>query len=175
MTQVELAAYVQTHLASEGIQVVLSGGSAVSYYVGDLYVSKDIDLIAEFAPKKAALKHAMAAIGFENEARYYTHPQSNHIIEILPGPISVGDQPVTETREIELATGTLRILTPTDAVKDRLAAYFYWNDAQALQQALWIGNLNRIDLTEIERWAQREKKTDKFTEFRQSLKSTPPP
>ncbi len=45
MSQVELAAYVQDALQAEGIQVVLSGGSAVSFYSSDKYVSKDLDLI----------------------------------------------------------------------------------------------------------------------------------
>jgi len=32
MSQVELAAYIQDALQAKGIQVVLSGGSAVSFY-----------------------------------------------------------------------------------------------------------------------------------------------
>jgi len=50
MSQAELAAYIQAPLQKEGIIVVLSGGSAVSFYSGDRYVSKDLDLInANFA------------------------------------------------------------------------------------------------------------------------------
>ncbi|MCB9109622.1 MAG: hypothetical protein H6634_00075 [Anaerolineales bacterium] len=36
MSQVELAAYVQDALQADGIQVVLSGGSVVSFYSGNL-------------------------------------------------------------------------------------------------------------------------------------------
>ena len=43
MTQAELAAFVQNHLESKGIQVVLSGGAAVAIYSRDKYVSQDID------------------------------------------------------------------------------------------------------------------------------------
>lgn len=32
MTQIELAAYVHDHLRQQGIDVVLSGGSVVSFY-----------------------------------------------------------------------------------------------------------------------------------------------
>lgn len=50
MSQSELAAYIQDSLAQEGIEVVLSGGSAVSFYSSNKYVSKDLDLInANFA------------------------------------------------------------------------------------------------------------------------------
>ena len=45
MSQVELAAYIQDSLQAEAINVVLSGGSAVSFYSSDKYVSKDLDLI----------------------------------------------------------------------------------------------------------------------------------
>lgn len=50
MSQAELAAYIQDALQEEGIKVVLSGGSAVSFYSKNKYVSKDLDLInANFA------------------------------------------------------------------------------------------------------------------------------
>ena len=45
MNLAELAAYVQTHLRAEGIEVVLSGGATVSFYSSNKYVSKDVDLI----------------------------------------------------------------------------------------------------------------------------------
>lgn len=34
MDQIELAAFVQTHLDKDGIRLVLSGGGAVTRYVG---------------------------------------------------------------------------------------------------------------------------------------------
>jgi hypothetical protein len=45
MTQAELAAYVQSHLRTKGINVVLSGGAAVAIYTTNKYVSVDIDLV----------------------------------------------------------------------------------------------------------------------------------
>ena len=45
MSQIELAAYIQDSLQKAGIEVVLSGGSALSFYSSDKYVSKDLDLI----------------------------------------------------------------------------------------------------------------------------------
>ena len=34
------------------------------------------------------------------------------------------------------STGTLRLLTATDCIKDRLAAYYHWRDEQGLEQAI---------------------------------------
>ncbi|GAB4538608.1 MAG: hypothetical protein Fur002_02330 [Anaerolineales bacterium] len=53
MSQVELAAYVQSHLEKGGIRVVLSGGASVSFYSDNAYASHDLDLInVGFAKRK---------------------------------------------------------------------------------------------------------------------------
>lgn len=41
----ELAALISSHLKRNGIDVVLSGGSCVSIYVANKYVSLDLDFI----------------------------------------------------------------------------------------------------------------------------------
>ncbi len=56
----------------------------------------------------------------------------------------------------------------TDSVKDRLASYFYWNDQQALEQALLVAKNNQIDLKNLKRWAKEE---GFFSEFERFLNS----
>ena len=52
MTLAELAAYIQSHLRADAIDVVLSGGATVSFYSSNKYVSKDLDLInVQFAKR----------------------------------------------------------------------------------------------------------------------------
>jgi len=165
MSQIELAAFVQTHLAKKGVEVVLSGGAAVSFYVGAKYVSKDIDLVADWAPKTVALNKAMAELGFMKEAKYYRHPRTEEHIEILPGPLSVGEQTNLEPIEIQLSTGILKILSPTDCVKDRLAAFFHWGDTQSLKQAIWVTKAHKVNIENIRRWAKKENKVEEFQEY----------
>lgn len=45
LTRLELAALVAETLKTEGIDMVLSGGSCVSIYSSEKYVSKDLDFI----------------------------------------------------------------------------------------------------------------------------------
>ena len=165
MTQIELAAFVQNHLAKRDIRVLLSGGAAVSFYAGGLYVSKDIDLVAEWGLKKAALNRAMEEIGFIETGKYFVHPEATDLVEILPGPPAVGESPVGAPVEIELSTGTLRLLNPTDCVKDRLAGYFYWNDTESLRQAILVARRRTIDLEEIRKWSEAEGQPEKFESF----------
>lgn len=170
MTQIELAAYVQSNLQNEGINVVLSGGSAVSFYSSNKYVSKDLDLINANFAKRRAIKTVMEKIGFQEQGRYFINPATLFLVEFPDGPLSVGEEPVQEVNEFELATGTLRIISATDCVKDRLCAYYFWNDQQGLTQAALVTKSQNVDLKEIERWSKVEGKLTGFLAFKSKIK-----
>ncbi len=170
MTQIELAAYVQSSLQNEGINVVLSGGSAVSFYSSNKYVSKDLDLINANFAKRQAIKAVMEKIGFHEQGRYFIDSETSFFVEFPDGPLSVGEEPVKEINEFELATGTLRIISATDCVKDRLCAYYFWNDQQGLAQAVMVTQSQKVDLKEIERWSKVEGKLTEFRVFKTKLK-----
>jgi len=138
MTQAELAAYVQSHLQTKGISVILSGGGAVAIYTENKYVSADIDLVnANFVDQKKIVE-AMKEIDFSENNRYFIHPDTKHIVEFPPGPLSAGEEPIKCIIEIKFSTGLLRVISETDCVKDRLAAYYFWNDQQSLAQAILV-------------------------------------
>ena len=169
MSQLELAAYVQTYLLEYGIDVILSGGSAVSFYSQNQYVTKDIGLISNIYIKRSTLVENLAEIGFVEIGRYFQHQDSPFLIEFPTGPLAVGEEPVKQINEYSLASGILRIISPTDCVKDRLLAFFHWNDRQSLSQALLIAQSNKIGSLEIERWAIVEDNQDKYIHFTRLL------
>jgi hypothetical protein len=165
MTQAELAAYVQSHLRKKGITVILSGGAAVAIYTVNKYVSVDIDLIDVYFADRKKIIAAMEEIGFSETNRYFIHPDTKHIVEFPLGPLSVGEEPVREIKEIKFSTGILRVISPTDCVKDRLAAYYFWNDQQSLAQAKLVAKHNRISINEIKRWSQTTGNMKEFKIF----------
>jgi hypothetical protein len=165
MTQAELTAYVQSHLRKKAINVTLSGGAAVSIYADNKYVSADVDLVEDSYVDRDKIKIAMEEMGFQEKNRYFTHPDTKHIIEFPSGPLSVGGEPIKHIREIRYATGILRVISPTDCVKDRLAAYYFWEDQQSLAQAVLVAIYNRINVSEIKRWSQAEGKIEGFKIF----------
>ncbi|MBN2256746.1 MAG: hypothetical protein JW704_02850 [Anaerolineaceae bacterium] len=173
MSQIELGAFVQTYLRQKGIEAVLSGGAAVSYYTKNQYLSKDLDLIRTGLTSRRELKKALSELGFIEQSRYFKHPLSEFIIEFPEGPLSVGKEPVTlkKTITVRMPTGILRILSPTDCVKDRLASYYYYNDHQCLNQAIMVAKSNQIDLHEIQRWSANEGELAKLKIFQQRLSS----
>ncbi len=180
MHQNEIGAYVTTHLHNSGIKVVLSGGAVVSIYSNRKYVSKDLDLVDMYSSKREKIQKAMREIGFVEKARYFVHPDSEYVVEFPPGPLTVGLESVKEIVELKLSTGTLRIISATDCVKDRLAAYFHWNDRQCLEQAILVSQMQNVDMEEVKRWSKKEGKLHEFNGFislladRKTTKSSPP-
>jgi hypothetical protein len=169
MTQGELAAFIQSHLREKGIDVVLSGGATVSIYSSSRYVSWDLDLINPYSAKRRMLRETMQELGFHEEGRHFEHPDTQFFVEFPPGPLAVGMEPVKQIDEIKFSTGMLRIISPTDCVKDRLAAYYHWDDLQCLEQAVLVAQANKIDLEEIERWSKSEDKLDEFRRIKGQL------
>ena len=165
----ELAAFVASHLRSAGIDVVLTGGSCVTIYSSNRYMSFDLDFIGGRGAGRKQIKAALLELGFREKDRYFVHPETKYYVEFPPGPLAVGDEPVREVVELEFATGLLRILSPTDCVKDRLAGYYHWKDLQCLEQACLVVADNDVDLAEIERWSKHEGMLDEFTSIKSKL------
>ena len=162
MTMGELGAYVSSHLAKRGIKVVLSGGACVSIYSTNLYRSDDLDFIESGSSARKQLKQALEEIGFKENHRYFQHPETRLFLEFPPGPLAVGREPVKEVVQKRYSTGILRLISPTDCVKDRLAAYFHWRDLQSLEQALLVCSRNQVDLREVRHWAKSEGMADEY-------------
>ncbi len=169
MTPFELAGFVGGHLGRQGIDVVLSGGSCVAFYSDGKYVSMDLDFVNAASANYVKIHTAMAEIGFQERNRYFEHADTEYLIEFPAGPLAVGDEQVGEVVEIETRTGTFRIISPTDCVKDRLAAYYHWVDLPCLEQAAMVARENSIDLDEIKRWSKNEGKIDLFQHFLKRL------
>jgi len=173
MSQAEVAALVCAHLAGQGIQVVLSGGAAVAIYSDNRYVSQDVDLVNLYQVRHTILREQMKVLGFDEEGRYFRHPESNTLVEFPPGPLAVGAEPVVNTHSLQLPTGVLQLISPTDCIKDRLAAYYHWGDRQALAQAVLVAAHQRFDMEEVTRWSRAEGHARAFRTFRDSLPSRP--
>ena len=92
-------------------------------------------------------------------------------LEFPSGPLAVGSEPIKDISELKSGSLKLRIISPTECVKDRLAAYYHWNDVQSLEQAILVARNQKINLGEVQQWSKNEMMGTKFTEFRKLLKT----
>ena len=79
----------------------------------------------------------------------------------------IGDEYITESNIDGLTTalGVLRLLSPTDCIKDRLANCYYSNDQQCYQQALMVALQQPVDWENLRRWHENERQTAAFDLF----------
>lgn len=165
MSAEELAAHVCQTLGDAGITVTLTGGACVAIWSDGAYTSKDLDFVEQGVVPRREIRRVMVDMGFSEENRYFTHPDTEFYVEFPSGPLAVGDQPVQDVALRKLPTGTLRLLTPTDCVKDRLSAWFHWNDRQALAQAALVARATTVNMADLRRWAKQESRHEAFAEF----------
>jgi len=171
MSMEELGAFVCSALEQEGIDTVLSGGCCVEIYSHGRYTSDDIDLIDRFNGGHRKIKTVMEKLGFREYKmrRYFVRDETSLFIEFPRGPLGVGDAPIKEIALRRSQTGILKLLTPTDCIKDRLAGYYHWDDEQNLEQAIWVASENEFDMVSIEEWSKNEGEIEKFEVFRDRL------
>ncbi len=132
----------------------------MSAYTDNEYQSADLDFVC--SAHMRYLERALQPLGFERasqgRARYFDHPKSRWFVEFPPGPVSFGRSFPAASEFASIATpyGPLVVITPTQSVMDRLAAYLHWQDRQALDQALMVAAHQTVDAVEIRRWAEAE-------------------
>lgn len=98
------------------------------------------------------------------------------VLDFVAPPLAVGQDlvdPDGGTSVIQTKAGTLLLLTPTDCVRDRLAAYYHWSDPQSLEQAVLVARAKApdIDLELIERWSRRGGHPREYAVFLERLRA----
>ena len=165
LSLVDLALAISDYLRRNGIETVLSGGACVSIYSDNKFISYDLDFVLVSVDQQKKTKELLTQIGYYLEDRYFRHNDSEYFLDFVPPPLSIGSEPVKKIAEIKKGNRKLKLLSPTDCVKDRLAAFYHWDDRQSLDQAILVCSNKHIDLKEVERWSIHEGMNNKYKKF----------
>ena len=159
-------------MKDKGIDTILVGGAVVSIYSEGAYKSGDLDFVLG-SMFTQGLPEAMKEIGFIKHGRHYIHPDCKHLFVEFPGsiPLGIGEDYSIKPDEQTVDGKILKILSPTDCVKDRLATYMYFKDRDGLDQAILVSFKHPVNLSSIEKWCRGEKHQEVFEEFIKLLKS----
>lgn len=173
-TEEQLWKFVGYHLAVNGIETVLVGGAVVAIYTQGLYQSGDLDLIV-LGLFKNKLHPIMKSLGFERKGRHYVHPECSHLfVEFPPGPLGIGDELDIQPSEMAVKGIGLKILSPTDCIKDRLANYIHFKDQEGLSQAVLVARSQCYEQHQVEQWCLREKAESAWLDFLSLVKEVSP-
>ena len=159
------------HLKKEGIDTVLVGGAVVSIYSKGAYRSGDLDFV-KTSMLVTKLDETMNELGFKKHGRHFVHPDCKHLFVEFPGgpPLGIGEDNSIVPAEVEVRKTIIKILSPTDCVKDRLATYLYFKSPEGLDQAVLVAKNQDVNFASIKKWCQGEKAPHVFDEFIRALK-----
>lgn len=162
-TEEELWKHVASHLEKHHIRTVLSGGAVASIYSQRKYTTKDLDFILSNYTFSIELKPLLNDLGFKlSENAQFKHPECLHLsLYFKNDTLSIGEDYNVTPIVREHNKQKIKILSPTDCIKDRLVNHIYFNRGEKdLQGALEVAQRHEIDLKEIERWCGVERRPD---------------
>jgi hypothetical protein len=161
----DVAIAVGDTLRRAGIRAVLTGGACAHLYSAGEYASIDADFILGESYPIAELDRSMATLGFRRHRDRYVHPATRLFVELPAGPLGIGEdfaiRPVWKVRRKARAL----VLSATDSCRDRLAAFYHWNDRQALAAAVAIAVHHRISIARVRAWSADESHLEGFEVF----------
>lgn len=168
-TREQLAAIIVKKLAEHKIDAVLVGGSVVSIYTNNKYVSDDLDFISP--ADHSRIVQAMNELGFKSAGKDFVHDETNYTVEFPTGPLAIGDDlPIVAKGSLKVSGVTIKMFSPTQSVMDRLTWFYFSNDRQCLDQAIMIAQQQPISLEDVEQWSRRENQLEKFNVFLNRLR-----
>jgi len=151
---------------------VLVGGSCASLYTNERFASFDLDFVDLSYSRKRKIADALQEIGFHSlgASRYFVRDGCRWSLEFPSAPLAVGHEQITTDRVADLKTrhGTVRLLSPTDCVKDRLLWWYLEHDGQCREQALDIAKNHAINWDDLTAWHDAEGYAHLFDAFRDS-------
>ena len=140
----DFAITVATILKAKNIDVILTGGAVVSIYSEGKYVSKDVDFLS--VTDHQTIKQTLHSAGFSNTGKDFYHQDTQFTVEFPGTDLVIGDEPMKAEGEIKEGQFVLKLLSPTQCVMDRLAAFYHWKDRQSLEQAVMVAEVHPIKL-----------------------------
>lgn len=146
----------------------MTGGAVVSIYSEGKYVSKDADFLS--ATDHLTIQQTMLDAGFKNLGKDFFHDDTDFTVEFPGSELVIGDEPMKPEGQIKDGKFTLKLLSPTQCVMDRLAAFYHWSDRQSLEQAVMVAQNHPVKLLKIKKWSEREGMLDRYEVFLDQLK-----
>lgn len=112
----------------------------------------------------------MASVGFMRKRDTYHHHESPFFVEFPKGPLSIRFDLAIKPASRTINGIRVSLLSATDSCRDRLAAYFHWNDLQSFQTAVDVAVRNRVSLAKMRAWSEQEGASEKFERFAEAVR-----
>lgn len=169
--------YVATHLESNGIGVTLVGGAVATIYSKGKYESGDLDLVfGSLFQDRSEFEKVLNKIGIRKiDQRNFKHPDSPYSLEAKLPPIDIGhmapEGEKPEIQERDKNNVVIKLLSPTDCIKDRLYKADEWNDDEAFDAAIAVAKEVGFSESKLKEFCRLNKKEEICKRFLNKLSS----
>lgn len=169
-TEEDLWKYIASELARHEVDVILVGGAVVSIYSEGAYRSGDLDFVLnDFSRDK--LNKVLTSLDFHQKGRHYRHKDCSHLfIEFATFPASIGEDYDITPDEVKNEGQIIKIFSPTDCVRDRLASYAFFKARECLDQAVLVAKKHAVNFEKIKKWCVAERIEKEYDDFLIELK-----
>jgi hypothetical protein len=164
----DLAGLISQNFKEDGIEAILVGGSCVTVYSNNRYMSSDLDYVTYEELEK--VEKSLKKIGFIKNGKYFEHPDCALYIDFLAEPVAISGEIINKFEEMKSKYGLFKLLTVFDCVKDRLCSFYHWDDRQGLNQAIEVCLDHRVDMKKLLEWSKNEGFEKPFLLFKEELK-----
>jgi len=167
MTLDQVAFVVCSAFDRAGVVAVLAGGGAAAFYAPAAEMTRDLDFVLHFELFVMPKASIIFDMGFtpSNAAGTYMHGDIPFTLEVLQGPLAVGEETLERFETLRRGESVLHLLSATDSVKDRLASGQYFHDLSAIKQAAKIAKSHPVDLEAVHIWCEYEGATRTYDQF----------
>jgi hypothetical protein len=140
---------------------ILVGGGAVELYTAGAYVTGDLDFVGTMDERT---KHGLEEVGFRKAGRHWVHQEERVFLEFPGSELAPGQRAV----ELQLRDWIVRLVSPEDALVDRLAAWKHWRSSVDGASAflIWTQQSPALDLGRLAERARKEHVADALEELR---------
>ena len=170
-TLLDVVMTVGTALHNAGLRAVLTGGACANFYTAGAYSSMDADFVLTGVVTQRALDEAMGEIGFVRVRDHFEHASAKFIVEFPKGPLAIGSDHALKPCRESGKSGQVRLLSPTDSCRDRLAQFYFWKDRQGLKAAIAVALHRKVGITRIRQWSIEENCLPQFLESQAALRT----
>ncbi len=166
----DVAAAVGDVLRRSGVRAVLTGGACADLYAEGASPSFDVDFILLGIYPADLLDRALGSLGFQRRRDRFVHRRLPFHVEFPAGPLGIGqDSKIRPVLHRRRGAETLA-LSATDTCRDRLAAFYFWNDRQSLAAAVAIALRRRVSFRKIREWSRTEEQVGRYDAFLHELR-----
>ncbi len=150
--QLRVSAILNRLLTQLAAPVVVVGGSAVSFYTGGAYLSRDVDLVTDAPDPRIA--EILERVGFTRKDGAWVHGAVDVVVDFPAGPLA-GD--TSRVVRVDTPEGPVGVIGLEDLLIDRLNAVVHWNDSEAREWCIAMVALHgELDLDYLRRRAAAE-------------------